>query len=289
MEPAVAGLRSRNLERASIAFMHRDPVLSRAAHSQRRIDEEPHRSNKINQVASKVIITLITTGSTGLITSSVVVVGMISAFNQLLLHLPNWPLIVILTVLVIVIASGLATALMDATNKRSEIAFYNSEKKRETWEYDNYLEGEQREMVELYTNKGMTHADAEKVVLLLSKYRELFVDIMMAEELHLMPVDDRLPPLGAGITILCSYIFFGMLPLSPLYMAQPYYPHLSYVYYSVFAITIVFLFILGLLKSYYFVINKGWQSALAHTINGTFAVASAVFVGSYLNRYISHT
>ena len=39
-----------------------------------------------------------------------------------------------------------------------------TEKRREQWEYKNYKEGEIKEMVLLFTQRGMSSADAELVV-----------------------------------------------------------------------------------------------------------------------------
>lgn len=76
-------------------------------------------------------------------------------------------------------------------------------------ECDNYLEGEQKEMEELYVSKGMTQADAETVIKLLSKNEKMFVDIMMVEELGLLPYNDLLPLWnGAGV----PYSSFAMFP-----------------------------------------------------------------------------
>jgi len=54
-------------------------------------------------------------------------------------------------------------------------------------ECDNYLEGEQMEMIELYQQKGLSKEDACEVVSILSKNKPLFVDVMMKEELELLP------------------------------------------------------------------------------------------------------
>ena len=51
----------------------------------------------------------------------------------------------------------------DYLSSKAELAFQLKEKSRETWEYDNYLEGEKKEMVELYVKKGMTEEDATLV------------------------------------------------------------------------------------------------------------------------------
>jgi len=289
MVPSDSGLRSRNLTRATFAFQNGDSLESRAAHAPRKIEEEPHRSNSIKSVASKVLMLMITSGSSGIIASSLVFIGMLSCFTHTAFLSHDWMAIVVTTVIVVVISSGGALAFADASNRSAEIAFYMAEKRRETWEYDNYLEGEQREMVELYSNKGMSIPDAEAVVLLLSKYKELFVDIMMSEELQLAPVDDRLSPIGIGITIWASYITCGMLPLAPLFISE-YYQHptsRSTIINLSIVIASCSLFALGFLKSY-FVTNKWWQPACTHVINGLFAIGVAVGVGSYLgNTFIS--
>jgi hypothetical protein len=56
-------------------------------------------------------------------------------------------------------------------------------------ECKNYIEGEQREMTEIYRGKGMSEEDASMVVSILSKNKEHFVDVMMVEELGLLPPD----------------------------------------------------------------------------------------------------
>jgi hypothetical protein len=43
-------------------------------------------------------------------------------------------------------------------------------------ETENYLEGEKKEMVDLYETKGLTREDAQIVVDILAKNKETFVD-----------------------------------------------------------------------------------------------------------------
>jgi len=291
MVPSDSGLRSRNLNRATFAFNHNDSQASKAAHAPRKIEEEPHRSNSIKKTTSKVVLCAITSGSSGIIASSIVFIGMLSTFthNSFLSH--DWMMIVAATVIVVLISSGAALGYADGSNKKAEIAFYKAEKQRESWEYDNYLEGEQREMVELYCNKGMNVPDAEVVVSLLSKYRELFVDIMMAEELQLMPVFDHLSPLGIGLTTWLSYISFGTVPLAPLLFSEYWHYHISRqnIMYLSILLSSCGLFLLGFLKSYFVTHNKWWKHAVIHLLNGIVAIGIAAGVGVYLgNNFIPY-
>lgn len=67
-----------------------------------------------------------------------------------------------------------------------------SERRREEWEMDNYPEGEIREMIEIYEEKGMNHEDAKLVIETMAKYKDFFVDVMMQQELELqVPEEDH--------------------------------------------------------------------------------------------------
>jgi hypothetical protein len=70
-----------------------------------------------------------------------------------------------------------------------------------TRELENFPEGEIKEMVELYTSKGLSESDARAVVEILSKNEPFFVDIMMLEELEIAPYRG-LPPFQDGFMFL---------------------------------------------------------------------------------------
>ena len=76
-------------------------------------------------------------------------------------------------------------------SSKAESEWIMSERSREMWEMNNYPEGEIQEMVDIYTDRGMDREDAEKVISIMSKYKEFFVDVMMAEELQLQVPEDN--------------------------------------------------------------------------------------------------
>lgn len=54
-------------------------------------------------------------------------------------------------------------------------------------------------MVDLYKGKGMSDQDAKDMIGIMSRYKDIFVDTMMVEELGMMPVDPADSPLKNGI------------------------------------------------------------------------------------------
>ena len=121
-----------------------------------------------------------------------------------------------------------------------------SEWKRETWELENYPEGEKKEMIELYVEEGMTVEDATAIVNAFAKCErnhpalrkralltgpaaarslrlhallradpDKFVNLMMVDELGLEKWDpqDLKGMWKQGAITMCSFWFFGGIPV----------------------------------------------------------------------------
>ena len=66
--------------------------------------------------------------------------------------------------------------------------FHTYEYKRETWETKNYLDGELREMVDIYVKRyKVSPDDAWMILESMSRYQKLFIDHMMVLELDIKP------------------------------------------------------------------------------------------------------
>lgn len=290
---SASDLRSRSLEKAASAFVTRDVAKSREAHTpptaKRKMEDEPHKSNILRKYKTKLVLTSASSGVTGLAISCSTIVGLIYAFGYNPTTLPinsSLSIMISTTALLVVVFSAVFLAISDASTTSASIAFYNSEKKRETWEYENYVEGEQREMVELYTNKGMTQADAENVVCVLSKYKDLFVDIMMAEELQLSPIDDLLPPLETGFSMFFSQVGFGIIPILPILLSETYHFHFSQsvIVLSSFLLSTLSLAFISYVKSRY--TSTWWNHMLTNFICIFLSSFSAAITGSYLHAHL---
>jgi len=128
-----------------------------------------------------------------------------------------------------------------------------TERNREAWEMDNYPGGEIEEMVQIYTERGMGEEDAREVVERMAKYKDFFVDVMMAEELGLQVPDEnhRLESFKEGAIMFSSFAFFGALPLLGYVIIPLFFPHLpsDNLFLCACVITGSVLFLLGSIKS----------------------------------------
>jgi VIT1/CCC1 family predicted Fe2+/Mn2+ transporter len=128
-----------------------------------------------------------------------------------------------------------------------------SERRREEWEMENYPDGEIQEMIDLYKEKGMTHEDAKIVVETVSKYKEFFVDLMMAHELELqVPDKDHVQEsMREGVVMFLSFATFGAMPLLGYVIIPAVFPELGddALFKCACLVTALVLFFLGSVKS----------------------------------------
>jgi hypothetical protein len=90
--------------------------------------------------------------------------------------------------------------------------YYRQELARETWETENYLEGERREMIDLYvTRHQFQRIDAEQIINTMSRYPDFFIDHMMNVELNMSNANLKSPQTEALYPsvcfLLCSFLY----------------------------------------------------------------------------------
>nr|CCA18517.1 conserved hypothetical protein [Albugo laibachii Nc14] len=194
------------------------------------------------------------------------------------------PEIVILIIgLAHLVADGLSMGLGDMLSSQAEAQLVRHERQREEWEFENYPEGEMEEMIALYEKKGISTEDAKLVVETLAKYKQAFIDIMMVEELNLMPLDDEDSTLTGGVITFLSFMGFGIIPLlSYLLNLIPGLRMGSRVaLYGSCVLTVVTLFVLGAVKGN-FVGQNWWKSGVSMAFNGSVAAGCGWLIGYLL-------
>ncbi len=262
---------SRDLEKAKEAYKEKDVEKMKQAHSVR----APER-HKIE--AGKYVKSLIYGGVDGIITTFAIVAGVVGA--QL-----DFSAIIILG-FANLLADGLSMGIGDYLSSKSEREYEQGEREREEWEVEHYPEGEKKEMIEIYEDKGISSEEAQAIVEILSKYPKAWVDVMMAEELGIIETDES--PAKNGIATFLSFALFGFVPLITYVIAQlwPYLVENQNVSFLIACIiTGLTLFVLGSLKVK--VTGKNFiRSGLEMLALGGLAAAAAYGIGFGLRALI---
>jgi len=172
-----------------------------------------------------------------------------------------------------IIADGFSMGFGEFVSALAEIDYAKKERAREEWETENDLNGEKQEMIDIYVSKGLPEDKAREAIEILSTCPKLFVDIMMAEELHIVEDDGGWKEaLRSGVVMFFSFIIFGLIPLAA------YIPRKNT--YTAFGIScglvVGTLLLLGVAKGYVTGTNPV-RSALLIALNGSIAAGLAYF------------
>ncbi|EGR31166.1 hypothetical protein IMG5_116370 [Ichthyophthirius multifiliis] len=253
----------RNLQQARQAYEKKDLDFSKNAHSKQSIiPQEDHNESGI------FIKSAVYGGLDGMITTYSVVMGVAGANLQsgviLALGIAN------------LIGDGLSMALGDYLSSKSECDFYKKERMREEWEVDNNPEGEKEEMIEVYQKKGITYADSKALVDILSKYKKVWIDTMMVDELGILPNDEN--PIYNAIVTFVSFVIFGSVPLLPFIFGFAFEIQ-GWAFLISTILTSNFLCILGIVKSM-FTYQSWFKSGLETLFVGITAASASYFIGS---------
>jgi len=212
-------------------------------------------------------------GLDGVITTFAVVAGVagaaLSSGILLILGLAN------------LVADGISMAVGDYLSSKAEKDFYYTEKERENWEARNYPEGEKQEMIQIYMKKGLSRQDAQRLVNIISKKKNLLVDEMMIGELKMIN-DVKASPAKNAVATFISFFIFGLIPVSA-YITDLIFPGaIKNPFLLTIILTVIALLLLGIAKFKF--TRKHWiRSALETLIIGGLAAGVAYLVGYLLS------
>ena len=113
------------------------------------------------------------------------------------------------------IADGFSMGFGDYVSSRLENNYIKSELKKETYEFHHNIGFEKQELIVLYKKKfDVTDNDAKQLVEIMSKYKPLFLQNMMRDELNLeAETCSNKELIRNSMYTFCSFIFFGFLPI----------------------------------------------------------------------------
>ena len=124
----------------------------------------------------------------------------------------------------VVLAGGLAAALAESlsmaavayTSRRAEQALYESEVARERRHIDRVPALEAEEIRAIYREKGFDGALLDEIVATITANKEVWLKVMLAEELRLSPIDAR-QALRAAFVVGGASLIGSLLPLLPFF------------------------------------------------------------------------
>ena len=265
---------SKQMKEARAAYRERDVERSIAEHA--KPTPEPHGGTGSDYVKS-----LVFGGLDGIMTTFAIVCS--SAGAEM-----SWK-----TVLVFgfsnAIADGWAMGFGEFVSGNAAMDYARSEREREEWEVETNIEGERKEMMEIYEKRGYSPEDAQTLVSIISKDTKLFVDVMMVEELGiLVDLDDQWEPLKQGIVMFCSFVCFGMFPLIAYMFGHG--KGMDNVFYAACAITGLGLMLLGAAKGV-LTSSSVPTTAMIMLFNGCVSGVVSFGIGQAINNLIegNHT
>ncbi|MFT4303396.1 MAG: VIT1/CCC1 transporter family protein [Candidatus Woesearchaeota archaeon] len=180
------------------------------------------------------------------------------------------------------IADGLSMAVGDYLSRKAESEYHVAEKERESWEIKHYPNGEKREMEQIYVKKGISKSDSKKMVSILSKYPEAWLDEMMLKELNITEQTES--PINNAFVTFFSFLIFGFIPLF-FYIINLFSSINFNSFFAASLFTGLTLFLLGSLKAK--ITQRNWfKSGSEMLIVGSIAAMAAYFIGYTLQMLL---
>jgi len=259
---------TRDEEAAKDAFNRRDSEASVLAHATGTKQEEDTLAQEAHTKAASFMKPFVFGGLDGIITTFAVVAGASGG---------RFDIDVILALgLSSLFADALSMGVGDALSSKSEMEAALKEREREEWEFENYRAGEINEMVEIYMEKGLSEEDAESVISTLAKYKDVFIDFMVQDELGLSVPDEDENPWKEGLVTFTAFIVFGFIPLMGYALLLPLNLDVDVLFVIAIVLTAITLFMLGVLKSFF--VKRSWIMAGLETLTLGGAVAAVSYL-----------
>lgn len=183
--------------------------------------------------------------------------------------------IIIVAGLAATFAESISMAAVAYTSRIAEADYYQSELEREQWEIKNVPEGEREEIRALYENYGFKGKVLSEIVGKITSDKEIWLKVMMEQELKLEPVD-RKQALPAAFIVGTSALIGSFIPLTAFFFL----PVKQSIIVSLIASAIT-LFVVGYYKAKQTLGRHLFKQGIEMTIIGMASAAVGYLVGSF--------
>lgn len=180
------------------------------------------------------------------------------------------------------IADGISMGYGDFLSSTAERDFAANEQQVADWLMEHELHEEMLDLVSAYEDRGMEKQDADKVVEIISKYKDIIADHKLTMRQGLLPPDPEDSPLKNGLVTFISFLCFGSLPLLSYLVLSPFTINKDYKFTGACFVTLLALILLGVAKAGVSG-QKYLNSAAVVVFNGGIAAAAAYAISYILN------
>jgi len=174
-------------------------------------------------------------------------------------------------------AGSIAMGLGGYLAAKTDLQHYNSERQREIDETIKLPHVEIEEVEEIFQDYGLSDDQIKPISAALCKNQDKWVDFMMKFELGLEAPDPK-RALKSASTIAFSYIFGGLIPLTPYIFFKDI---MTSLYVSV-VVTLAALFIFGFVKGKFTGINP-WRGGFQTIFIGGLAATAAFLIARLIS------
>jgi vacuolar iron transporter family protein len=231
---------------------------------------QAHMDSERKNVQAASLANIILGGQDGLVNVMGIVLGVASATSD--------KYIVLVAGLVATFAESISMAAVAYTSTRAEQDHYRSELAQEKWEVDHLPEVETEEIRLIYMRKGFRGKELEGLVKSITSNRDLWLSVMMTEELGMTPIESQNPN-RAAVIVGISALVGSFIPLAPFLFL----PVSESIIISLILGTLV-LFAVGAYKAKV-TVGKWWKSGIEMAFVGMVAALAGWLVGKFLGDY----
>ncbi|MDD5464580.1 MAG: VIT1/CCC1 transporter family protein [Candidatus Moranbacteria bacterium] len=183
--------------------------------------------------------------------------------------------IVLIAGIAVTFAESISMAAVAYTSQKAAKQYFESQLLREKKEIEETPEIEKQEIREIFEKKGFKGKDLDKVVEIITSNKEVWLNVMMSDELNLGSYKEKDPKRAAIIVGLAA--FFGSLfPITPFFFTDAQ----TGIIYS-FILSIGILFLAGAVKAKY-TIGNWLKNGLEMAAIGTIAAIAGYIIGLLL-------
>ncbi|XP_073278033.1 uncharacterized protein [Primulina huaijiensis] len=176
------------------------------------------------------------------------------------------------------VADGISMGFGDYMSTSTERDLAANERSLTEWDVENHRRLQQQELLHRYQELGMDANDANTVVNIFGKYRDMLVDEKMATVKGMLAPDQTEKPWKNGLVTFVAFLIFGSAPILSFIILIPFTHNQNVKFVGACILSAVALALLGTAKAKIAGQNY-WVSAGITVFNGAIAGAAAYAIG----------